>query len=371
MTKADLLLFANVSRPKGDSKVKESSNQPFQDAKAVMFMGFLMFSLVFSGCVSSTNTASTMRTAEAVSPLIRPAFFSEDYVLHQLKDNQNIEELARHYLGSTHAAWKIIDANPGKTFDPGDLLVIPLKEDPLGGLAENGYQTVPILCYHRFKSTCNSSLCVSTTTFEAQMAYLKANGFQTISLSTLYEFTRFKKALPPKSVVITIDDGYLSGYTIAAPILKKYGFRATFFIYTDFVGASKNAVTWEQLRELKSQGFEIGSHTLSHVDLNHKMPNETDEDYSDRIRQELAGSKVIIDKHLEQETQFIAWPFGRYNTRVLELSEQSGYVLGFSVDRGGNPFFQDPMAFKRDQILSGDMNVFLSRLKIFTPAELR
>lgn len=347
--------------------------QSIKRYRMILVFGFLLFGFLISGCVSSTTSTTPTKISKpdkAVASII-PAFASNDYILHKMKKDQNVQQLASHYLGSKEAAWRIIEANPGMEFADGDLVVVPLKEGPLGGLLENGYQTVPVFCYHRFKPSCKSSLCVPTDLFDKQMAYLKDNGYQTISLSMLYEFTRFKKALPPKSVVITIDDGYRSGYSVAAPILKKYGFTATLFIYTDFVGASKNAVTWDQLRELKSQGFEIGSHTLSHPDLTRQLPGETDEEYDDRIKKELAVSKSIIDSKMGQDTLFIAWPFGKYNTKVLELSEQSGYTLGFTVDRGGNSFFQDPMTFKRDQVLSRDMKSFTSRLKTFKKVDLR
>lgn len=75
-------------------------------------------------------------------------------------------------------------------------------------------------------------------------------------------------------MVITIDDGYESVYNIADPILRKYGFTATLFIYTDFVGVARGAITWDQLREMKGDGFEVGSHTLSHCDLTKKKEGE-------------------------------------------------------------------------------------------------
>jgi peptidoglycan/xylan/chitin deacetylase (PgdA/CDA1 family) len=105
------------------------------------------------------------------------------------------------------------------------------------GLFREGYQVVPILCYHRFGATCRSALCVSETSFRAQLDYLKDNGYRTITLGELYEFITYKRAVPLRSVVITIDDGYRSIYDIAYPLLKEYGFTATMFIYTDFIGA--------------------------------------------------------------------------------------------------------------------------------------
>ncbi|MDL1967299.1 MAG: polysaccharide deacetylase family protein [Deltaproteobacteria bacterium] len=89
--------------------------------------------------------------------------------------------------------------------------------------------------------------------------------------------------------------------------MKKYDFRATFFIYTDFVGVSKNAITWDQLREMKKSGFEIGAHTIFHCDLTRQNKGEDTQAYLSRIEKELGMSKQIIDKKLNQHTVFLGF----------------------------------------------------------------
>ena len=85
------------------------------------------------------------------------------------------------------------------------------------------------------------------------MEYLARNGYRVIPLAQLARFLDGKEPLPRKSVVITIDDGYRSTYEIAYPILKKYGFPATVFLYSDFVGAA-DAMTWAQMKEMVALG---------------------------------------------------------------------------------------------------------------------
>jgi len=172
-------------------------------------------------------------------------------------------------------------------------------------------------------------------------------------------------------VVITVDDGYRSVYDVAYPILKKYGFTATLFIYTDFVGASRNAVTWDQLREMKVNGFEVGGHSMSHTDLTLQRDGEDRKAFLDRIDKELRVSKQIIDEKLQQDTIFLAFPYGRYNSTVLGISERLGYEMAVSVNRGSNPAFSSPLTLKRHQILGRDMEVFVSRLKTFQNVSLR
>ena len=243
--------------------------------------------------------------------------------------------------------------------------MIPLKIRNKAGLFPQGYQVVPILCYHHFAKGCKSSLCVPDTLFDQQMKYLKDNGYRVITLGELLGFLQYKEAIPKRSVVITIDDGYRSTYDIAFPILKAYGFRATLFVYTDFVNQSKNAVSWDQLKEMKAYGFEIGSHTVTHCDLAKKGEGEAEDAYEARIRKELLDSKKLLDTKLSQDTVSIAFPYGMYNQSVLDLSAKAGYSMGVSVKRGGNPFYSDPFQLRRNQILKADMESFISGLETF------
>jgi peptidoglycan/xylan/chitin deacetylase (PgdA/CDA1 family) len=274
-------------------------------------------------------------------------------------------------LGDREKSWVIEDANEGTPFVKGRMIVVPLREENKAGLAPEGYQVVPILCYHHFNETCKTPLCMTVQDFDGQMRYLKENGYRSISLAQLYDFLNYRKAIPKRSVVITIDDGYSSVYDIAYPILKKYGFRATLFLYTDFAGVARSAVTWQQVKEMKDYGFEVGSHTVSHCDLTKKQAAEDGKTYVERIRKELIDSKQIIDRKLNQDTVFFAFPYGSYNQQVIKLCEDAGYMMGVSVKKGSNPFFADPFALKRNQILKGDMDYFVSRLGTFYRMSLR
>jgi len=297
-------------------------------------------------------------------------FRSEEYVVYRLKKKKTPIMLAEMFLGDKKRSWVIEDANENVAFKKGEVIVIPLKEKNKGGLTVDGFQVVPILSYHRFADNCDSPLCLPAHVFDQQMKYLKENGYRVISLGELLEFLEYRNSLPKKSVVISIDDGYRSVYNIAWPILKKYDFRATLFIYTDFVGVSKNAITWDQLREMKKSGFEIGAHTMSHCDLTRQNKGEDTEAYMSRIEKELSMSKQIIDKKLNQNTVFLAFPYGRYDQSVLDMCKRLGYKIAVSVKRGSNPFFADPLALRRSQILKRDIKSFISRLKTFNKLSL-
>jgi peptidoglycan/xylan/chitin deacetylase (PgdA/CDA1 family) len=296
---------------------------------------------------------------------------SDGYVVARFQENETSETLADKFLGDREKSWVIEDASKDVSFKKNKIVIIPLKDKDKAGLTADGFQVVPILCYHRFSKACESPLCVPTRIFEKQMRYLSENGYRVVTFKQLLNFLEYREALPQKAVIISIDDGYRSTYDIAYPILKKYGFKATLFIYTDFIGASRNALTWGQLKQMKADGFEIGSHTLSHSDLTRQKEGEDTPTYTSRIDKELRISKQIIDKKLGQNTILLAFPFGRYNPSVLEISKRLGYQAGVTVKKGANPFFANPLTLQRTQVLKKDMTSFTSVLKSFHKLSLK
>lgn len=315
-----------------------------------------MSGLVFCSCAVTTTVIKTPE---------KGLFRSEDYIVYRLGKGETPEVLAEKFLGDKRRSWVIEEANHDLTFDSGEFIVIPLKDRNKAGLSAEGYQTIPILTYHRFGEHCTSPLCIPTQVFELQMRYLKENGYHVLTAEELLAFLEYRQSLPKKSVLITMDDGYRSAYTIAYPILKKYGFTAILFVYTDFVGVSSSAITWDQLREMKANGFAVGSHTIFHSDLTTKKDGETESEFIARIKKELHGSKEIIDRKLAQDTYILSYPYGRYDQRVIEFTRLAGYKIAMSVTRGGNPFFAYPLSLRRDQVLTADMQIFVSRLKTF------
>jgi peptidoglycan/xylan/chitin deacetylase (PgdA/CDA1 family) len=201
--------------------------------------------------------------------------------------------------------------------------------------------------------------------------FLKDKGFLFITMADLLYFMKYRKGLPKKSVVITIDDGYRSVYEVAYPIMKKIGCTATLFIYTQFIGVGSSALTWKQIREMKRAGFEVGSHSLSHCDLTKRRSNESDADFKARIDREIKESKQIIDAALGQETRFFAFPYGRYNQRILTACEQAGYEIALTLKGGANPFFADPLSLRRIQVIKQDLKSFERRLSWFDEVSLK
>ncbi len=318
----------------------------------------VMLLLLLAGCATPSRMVTEV-----------PYHRSKDYVIYPFQNGDTSQSLAQQFLGDGSKSWIIEESN--EIIKPGRHVAIPLQYRNLGGIKHNGVQQIPILCYHRFGNGCTSPLCMPAEVFERQMRYLKDNRYRVISPAELIDFLEYRRPLPKKSVMITIDDGYRSVYNVAYPILKKYGYPATLFIYTSYVGVSSKAITWQQLRELKNNGFTIGSHTIMHSDLSKQGDDEGDDAYRRRLHKELVKSKKIIDQKLDQDTYFFAYPFGRANALAVSMARQAGYRLAVTVDRGGNPFYADPYLLRRDQVLKRDMATFKRRLKIFQFLSLR
>ena len=323
---------------------------------------FISILSVFFGC-------SVKQAPVKLEPV--QAFRSSGYVIQRLRPEESLSSLAETYYGDPEQVWRIHDENGFRSLGQGGWVVVPLGEKRRGGLYDDGFQGVPILCYHRFGNNRLSPMCISTKAFTDQMRYLKENGYRSISPEDLIDFLQYRKQLPRRSVMITFDDGYRSIFKIAYPILKHYGFTATFFIYTNYVGISSKAVTWDQLRKLKKEGFSIGAHSVAHSDLTVQADGESRGDYEKRLHLEIVESKNILDRKLSQNTLCFAYPFGRYNTKVMERVRRAGYKFAVTVERGNNPFFSNPLDLRRDMILKQDIKTFIKRLKTFNRVSLR
>jgi len=288
-----------------------------------------------------------------------------DYVIVSARSGETMASLAERYLGDAGKAWWIAQLNNASTVREGQIVVIPLRQRNAIGVFANGYQTVPILCYHRF-GTKTSKLNVTPAAFEQQMEWLARNGYTVVTLARLARFLDGKEALPAKSVAITIDDGYRSSYEIAYPILRKYGFPATVFLYTDFVGAS-DAMTWAQMKDMTSSGLvTIQPHSKSHANLTQRLPNETDARYRDRIRREVDAPVTVIKERLAEPIFAFAYPYGDVNEYVVDLLVKDSVGQGVTVTPGGNPFYAYPYMLRRTMIFGNDdLDAFKAKLVTF------
>src|SRR5919109_1833942 len=131
---------------------------------------------------------------------------------------------------------------------------------------------VLIFCYHRLVDKVRyPGTEITPTAFEAQMKELKDKGITVIPMQDLLAWKRGEKNIPPRCAVVTFDDGWKSQYEVAWPIMKKYGYTFTLFNYTEGVRGGSlgggEAITWEQLADMRDNGVDIEAHSATHQDL--------------------------------------------------------------------------------------------------------
>jgi peptidoglycan/xylan/chitin deacetylase (PgdA/CDA1 family) len=290
-------------------------------------------------------------------------------VIYQRAPGETVRQVAARFLGNPDRDWEIEDFNHLPTNsdapDAPPTLVIPLTQrNPLGVYSDR-YQTVPILCYHRFGRTSNGKMTVSATAFAAQLDWLVRNRYHVLKLADLRDWLDGKRALPLHSAVITADDGYASFYHQAFPLLKQYGLPATLFVYTDFIGAG-DAVDWAELQEMSRSGLvDVAAHSRTHRNLIERPPNESDEAYQQMLLNEIRAPQTLLSQKLGIPIEHFAYPYGDANEAVLTLMARQRYRLGATVNPGGNAFFSEPLMLRRTMIY-GDMSLedFKARVQI-------
>ena len=220
---------------------------------------------------------------------------------------------------------------------------------------------VIVLCYHRFVDKPKDSLAIKPADFEAQMQALKDNGISVISMEDFLAWRRGEKEIPEKAAIVSIDDGYLSGYSVAWPILKKFGYPFTMFLYTDYIkGGPKSggqSISWDQLAEMRDAGVDIEGHTVSHSSLNARK-GKTDEQYLAWLKSEIVGSKELLEKNLGIQVKAFAYPYGLHNKTVRDVVKQAGYEAAFTVWGRRIARGADPMMMGRYAIESTKPKVF-------------
>ncbi|MGH6623304.1 MAG: polysaccharide deacetylase family protein [Burkholderiaceae bacterium] len=324
--------------------------------------------LALGGCVSAPPPVDRAPAAAPTDPLLAS---SKDFVVYAPVAGDTTASLARRFLGSAERAWEIEDFNGLVTLEPGRPIAIPKTPRNPKGVTIDGYLTVPVLTYHRIGNG-GGRMTVSPAALDAQLTYLQKNGFRVVRLSDLQAFIEGTRQLPKKAVVISFDDGHISSYQYAFPILKKHGLPATYFLYTDFIGSSEG-LSWAQIREMEASGLiDMQSHSKTHSNLVLMLPGESEAKYRERIDVEVRRPRDLIQSQLSDQIIYFAYPYGDVNEIVLERLSQSGHRLGLTVNPGGNPFFGQPFVLRRTMVF-GEHNIeqFKALLQVFKEVNLR
>ncbi|MHB1730883.1 MAG: polysaccharide deacetylase family protein [Leptospirillum sp.] len=201
---------------------------------------------------------------------------------------------------------------------------------------KEGVRVPPILYYHRVDPSVSPHAGVTPERFRRQMSILEKAGFQGTTLDFAMSHGHLHPVSGKKNVAITFDDGYLDNYRYAMPILQGFGFHATIFCISGKKGGVSDWTddpVWrghplmgkEEMGEMISMGFEIGSHTRTHADLSRIS--------SDEARDEIFGSKCDLEDLLGTPVRSFCYPFGAYRDETPSIVRSAGYAWGRSVRR--------------------------------------
>lgn len=286
----------------------------------------------------------------------------------QLPNTLNLFQALDLYLTSPTggSAPTIVGEGPAGLDAP---ILIPLHRAPV-------QVSVPSLMYHDVNAPPNRALfasqydyqlqynlTVSVADFASQMSWLASHGYHAISLARLADALYYQLPLPAKPVVITFDDGFLGQFTQAAPILKRHGFTATFFICTGLMGwqtKTQQYLSWEQAHQLTQEGFWIEDHTVND-DTSLYGLNQAG------LRSLIASTQSVIASRLHVPVQFFAysaeWPYptaaqsGPLVDGIMNVLRGAGYQLALTdpVNPSTNVTSAQPYQVPRIRVSPGEV----------------
>ena len=239
---------------------------------------------------------------------------------------------------------------------PEDYFTDVLSPEPLS--PDEISTQVPILMYHHLSEDVTNSEMVSPEQFEAQIRALSEAGYTGVSFDELQAYVLRGEPLPEKPVVITFDDGYESNYTLAYPILQKYGMKAAIFAIgvsfgKDHYKDTDHAITPHfgaaEAAEMAASGLvSIQSHTYdmhqwppyesgSAVRENIlPLPGESEEAYVQALTEDFTRSRALLEDATGLPVDVLAYPAGQYSTLAQVTLQSLGVHVTLSTNPGVN-----------------------------------
>ena len=218
-----------------------------------------------------------------------------------------------------------------------------------------GKAKVRVITYHRFGQAERDPWCLDPRAFGEQMRWL-AERRLAVSLHDVLRFVRGEVELPTGSVLVTMDDGYSSVLSVAAPILRQYGVPAVAYITTGAIGnreagkgAGESFLTWKQVGALDAGGMAIGSHGHTHRSMT-KLGQ-------DELREEGQRSKTLIETQLGRKVTSFAYPFGMRGDESVSTAKtlaECGYTSIFISQHGTIRQGANPLRLPRIKVEAGE-----------------
>jgi peptidoglycan/xylan/chitin deacetylase (PgdA/CDA1 family) len=207
--------------------------------------------------------------------------------------------------------------------------------------APNRSVHVPVLTYHRvapLSAVGLTDLKVDPANFVAELSALSEAGYHTIHQAQLFDALYRGATLPPKPIIISVDDGYVDDVTRILPALQRFHMVATFFVITGRT-TEPGFLSAAQIRQLDAAGMDVGDHTAHHLDLRQLTPSE--------LQSETAGSRQVLDRILGHPVYFFAYPFGAFNDAVVAAVKDAGFSMAYTTAGGDAESTTAPLTMPR------------------------
>ena len=177
--------------------------------------------------------------------------------------------------------------------------------------------------------------------FAAQLDYLAAEGYTTITPQDYARARKGKQELPEKPVILSFDDGYEDNYRVILPMLEERGMKAVFYVVTNDIGLP-GYMTWDNLFDMERHGMEIGSHTANHIPLTTLPP--------EKQREELRLSKLMLEWKGLKTIYSFSYPTGAYDAGVVAMLAEEDYLTAVTGEAGLNNVETNPYLLHRVNI---------------------
>jgi len=184
-----------------------------------------------------------------------------------------------------------------------------------------------ILQYHRVADNTPAATSVSVAQFAEHMAYLAEKEFKVVPLRELVAAIREGKALPPKTVAITFDDGYQNIADNADPILKQYDFPYTLFVAIEPVDKGFGGMmSRDTLKRLAASGVDLANHSYGHEHLIRRLAGEDSKTWLARVGDNILKTEAELQQISGKSLKFVAYPYGEYNAELQQWLDKQGFV---------------------------------------------
>ena len=225
-----------------------------------------------------------------------------------------------------------------------------------------------IVLYHHVATDTPASTSLSPDQFRAHLEFIRDNDIEVIALDALVAAIAANQPLPDKTVSITFDDGYLSIYTEAFPMLTEFGFPFTVFISTGPIDREqRNYMNWDQIRELSEAGVIIANHMVEHPYMLEKLPSQDQATWLAVQREELLLAQDRIKSETGQDHKLFAYPYWEYNEEITDMLDEIGFV-GFAQNSGAVNSTSDMTTLPRFPLASIYANLETARTKFLSKA---